>query len=66
MKSNHKEEIMELTGKLKEDVAKCETRDEAKDKIKDAGVILNDEELDSIAGGIVARRPQHERLVQGV
>ena len=57
---------MELTGKLKEEVAKCETRDEAKDKIKDAGVILRDKELDSVAGGFVARRPQHERLVQGV
>ena len=42
---------MELTGKLKEDVAKCETREEAKDKIKDAGVILNDQELDAVAGG---------------
>jgi len=42
---------MELTGKLKEEVAKCETREEAKDKIKNAGVILNDEELDSFAGG---------------
>ena len=49
---------MELTGKLKEDVAKCETREEAKDKIKDAGVILNDEELDSVAGGIAIRRPR--------
>ena len=48
---NKEEEIMELTGKLKEEVAKCETREEAKDKIKEAGVILNDQELDSVAGG---------------
>ena len=45
---------MELTGKLKEDVAKCETREEAKGKIEEAGVLLNDEELDSVAGGIKA------------
>ena len=32
-------------------MAKCETREEAKDKIKDAGVILNDQELDAVAGG---------------
>ncbi len=42
---------MELTGKLKEDVAKCETREEAKGKIEEAGVILNDDELDAVAGG---------------
>ena len=53
---------MELTGKLKEDVAKCESREEAKDKIKDAGMILNDEELDSIAGGY--RKIIVDRLVK--
>ena len=49
---------MELTGKLKDDVAKSETREEAQDKIKDAGIVLNDEELDSVAGGLaLLRRP---------
>ena len=52
---------MELTGKLKEDVAKCETRDEAKDKIKEAGVILNDQELDTVAGGINAAPAEARR-----
>ena len=46
---------MELTGKLKEQVEKTETREEAKEVIKetmeDAGMILNDEELDQVAGG---------------
>ena len=53
---------MELTGKLKEDVAKCENREEVKDKIKDAGMILNDEELDSVAGGY--RNSTVDRLVK--
>ena len=53
---------MELTGKLKEDVAKCENREEAKDKIKEAGMILNDEELDSVAGGF--RSSVVDRLVK--
>ena len=46
---------MELTGKLKEQVEKTETKEEAKEVIKetmeDAGMILNDEELDQVAGG---------------
>ncbi|MCR5289940.1 MAG: hypothetical protein K6E51_08125 [Treponema sp.] len=49
---------MELTGKLKEDVAKCETRDDAKNKIEEAGIVLNDEELDSVAGGYWVRKPK--------
>ena len=42
---------MELTGKLKEELSKCETREEAKDKLKKAGIVLSDKELDSVAGG---------------
>lgn len=46
---------MELTGKLKEQVEKTETKEEAKEVIKetmeDAGMILSDEELDQVAGG---------------
>ena len=41
---------MELTEKLKEDMAKCQTRDEAKDNLKESRVVLNEEELDSIVG----------------
>lgn len=44
--------ILELTGKLKEEVAKCETLDEARKKIEQAGVILSDQELDAVAGGM--------------
>ena len=43
---------MELTGKLKEEVEKCETREDAKSKIQEAGIVLNDDELDSLAGGL--------------
>lgn len=46
---------MELTGKLKEQVEKTETKEEAKEVIKetmeDAGMLLSDEELDQVAGG---------------
>ncbi len=47
---------MELTGKLKEDVVKCETREAAKRKIEEAGIVLSDDELDAVAGGIKAVR----------
>ena len=53
---------MELTGKLKEKVDKSESREEAKEAIKDAGIILNDAELDSIAGGIGVRAPSTAEL----
>ena len=47
---------MELTGKLKEQVEKTETKKEAKTLIKDtieeAGMILDDAELDQVAGGL--------------
>ena len=46
---------MELTGKLKEQVEKTETKEEAKEVIKettdDAEMILSDEALDQVAGG---------------
>ena len=42
---------MELTGKLKEQVEKAETREEAKKIIEEAGISLTDEELDQVAGG---------------
>ena len=46
---------MELTGKLKEEVEKTETREEAKKVIEEAGMELTDEEMDQVAGG--APRP---------
>ena len=46
---------MELTGKLKEQVEKAETKEEKKSLIEDAGMELNDEELDQISGGVKGR-----------
>ena len=42
---------MELTGKLKEKVEKTGSKEEAKKTIEEAGMILNDEELDQVIGG---------------
>ena len=42
---------MQLTGELKEKVEKTETKEEAKKTIEDAGVVLDDAELDQVAGG---------------
>ena len=42
---------MQLTGELKEKVEKAETKEEAKKTIEDAGMILDDTELDQVAGG---------------
>ena len=43
---------MKLTGELKEKVEKAETAEEAKKTIEEAGMILDDTELDQVAGGI--------------
>ena len=49
---------MQLTGELKEKVEKAENKEEAKkilgetkQNVEEAGVILDDEDLDKIAGG---------------
>ena len=42
---------MQLTGELKEKVEKAETKEEAKKTIEEAGMILDDAELDQVAGG---------------
>ena len=42
---------MKLTGELKEKVEKTETKEEAKKTIEEAGMILDDAELDQVAGG---------------
>ena len=44
--------ILELTKELKEKVEKAETKEEAKKIIEEAGFILDDAELDQVAGGI--------------
>ncbi|MBQ7145733.1 MAG: hypothetical protein IJR95_03075 [Lachnospiraceae bacterium] len=46
---------MKLTGKLKENVDKAENQEEAKKMIRDAGaeagIILDEAELDQVSGG---------------
>lgn len=42
---------MKLTGKLKEQVEKANSKDEKKALIKDAGMLLSDDELSQVAGG---------------
>ena len=43
---------MELSKELKEKVEKAQSREEAKKIIEEAGVILDDAELDQVAGGL--------------
>ena len=42
---------MKLTGNLKKQVEKAETKGEMKSLIENAGMLLNDDELDQVAGG---------------
>ena len=42
---------MKLTGELKEKVEKAESKEEAKQTIEEAGMILDDAELDQVSGG---------------
>ena len=42
---------MELTGNLKKQVEKAETKEEKKSLIENAGMLLNDDELENVAGG---------------
>ena len=42
---------MKLTGKLKETVAKAENKEQAREAIKKAGMILDDDELEMVSGG---------------
>ena len=44
---------MKLVGKLKENVAKAENKEQAKEAIKQAGMELTDEEMDTVSGGTV-------------
>ncbi len=46
---------MKLTGDLKNQVEKAESKDEKKKLIEEAGMELTDEEMDQVAGG--APRP---------
>ena len=42
---------MKLTGELKKNVDKAESKEEAKELIAQAGMELTDEELNQVAGG---------------
>ena len=42
---------MKLTGNLKKHVEKAGSKDEKKSLIKNAGMLLNDEELEMVSGG---------------
>ena len=42
---------MKPVGRLKEDVEQAETKEEKRELIENAGMELDDEELDQIAGG---------------
>lgn len=44
---------MNLTGNLKDKVARAETMEEKKNIIADAGMELTDEELEGVAGGVM-------------
>ena len=44
---------MKLIGKLKENVEKAENKEHAKEIIAEAGMLLDDTELDKVAGGVV-------------
>ena len=47
-----KEAFMRLVGKLQEEVEKAETREEKKELIEEAGMELDDEELEQVSGGL--------------
>ena len=42
---------MKLTGKLKTQVDNASTKEEKREAIKQAGMLLTDDELDQVAGG---------------
>ena len=43
---------MELSKELKEKLEKAENEEEAKKVLEEAGITLNDDELDQVAGGL--------------
>ena len=49
--TSNKKTTMKLIGELKEKVEKAETAEAKKELIEEAGMELNDEELEQIAGG---------------
>ena len=43
---------MKLTGELKKKVEEAKTREAARETIANAGMLLNDDELDQVSGGL--------------
>ncbi len=54
---------MKLTGKLKEKVDKAETKEQAKELIAEAGIILDDAELDQVASGCAIHKSRESRSI---
>lgn len=44
---------MKLIGDLKEKVENAKTKEEARDTIKEAGMLIDDEELETVSGGLL-------------
>ncbi|MBQ3791335.1 MAG: hypothetical protein II800_10400 [Lachnospiraceae bacterium] len=51
---------MKLIGELKEKVEMADTKEEAKKVIKEAGMELTDEEMNSVAGGLIYDKMKKE------
>ena len=53
---------MELTKELREIVEKAQSKEEAKKILEEAGVVLNDAELDQVAGGsFLPKKPKRQK-----
>ena len=54
---------MELTKELKEKIEKAQSKEEAKKIMEDAGIILNDTELDQVAGGFMSDPKNPDQVI---
>ncbi len=50
---------MKLIGQLKNKVEKAETKGEAKQIIREAGMLLDDQEMDQVIGGVGSYTSSH-------
>ena len=57
---------MKLTGDLKKNVENAKTKEDAREAIKNAGMLVDDDELDTVAGGGLGKNDIHDlsRFVQ--
>ena len=56
---------MKLTGNLKKQVEKAESKDEKKSLIENAGMLLNDDELEMVSGGAKGKTGKFEAWTIG-